>query len=96
MTQFKGSKGKWLLSESKSHNHETKINTKTHRICEVKHYDSQIDKELFEPTKEEGKYNALLISKAPELLGMLEDIVNYGGVANFDKIKQLIKEATEL
>lgn len=44
----------------------------------------------------EWEANALLISKAPEMFEMLENIVNYGGVANFDKIEQLLKEATQL
>ena len=43
-----------------------------------------------------AKTDATLFSKAPEMLEMLKEIVKYGGVANFDNIKQLIKEATEL
>lgn len=52
---------------------------------------------------DESKANALLISKAPEMLEMLIDFVETyesGGVINneyyIDKFKQLIKEATEL
>lgn len=43
--------------------------------------------------------DALLISKAPEMLDMLKDILdcyNSGDVYHEYKIKQLIKEATEL
>jgi hypothetical protein len=52
---------------------------------------------------EEREANALLISKAPEMLEMLEIIVNadfndgsWNYQACMDKARQLIKEATEL
>lgn len=63
--ETKFTKGKWLLetnSESASF-----INTSTHRIAEAKHYSTIIDDVLLEPTVEEGRANALLISKAPEM-----------------------------
>jgi len=53
-------------------------------------------------TKEEAQANALLISKAPEMLEMLKDIIftwnNNGNFDNeyFSNIQKLIKEATEL
>jgi hypothetical protein len=83
MTQFKGTEGKWKMFKEFSKCYS--VESDSYIICNT------VTK-LY-PT---DKANALLISKAPELLEMLEDIVNYGGVANFDKIKQLIKEATEL
>jgi hypothetical protein len=46
-----------------------------------------------------SKKDALLISKAPEMLEMLEKILEselLGGSAIEPKLKQLIKEATEL
>lgn len=54
-------------------------------------------------TREEAQANALLISKAPEMLEMMVDFVETcesEGVVNTDyyvnKFKKLIKEATEL
>lgn len=52
-------------------------------------------------TDEEAKANALLISKAPEMLGMLKQCVEtleFGGQIGFTymEAKQLIKEATEI
>lgn len=47
----------------------------------------------------EDRYNALLISKAPEMLEMLEYLVENDYIANLEnvqKVKQLIEEATEL
>ena len=42
-------------------------------------------------------YDALLISKAPEMLEMLEKLVNtYELLGISNEVKQLIKEATEL
>jgi hypothetical protein len=43
-----------------------------------------------------NKYDALLISKAPELLEMLKDIKDYLGSDKREQVEQLIKEATEL
>lgn len=98
--KFKGTKGRWLMDLDKSHIHETKINTKEYRICEVKHYSSKIHKTLLECTIEEGKYNALLISKAPEMLEMLKGLLNESNDIVHSEIKKdiekLIKEATEL
>ena len=48
---------------------------------------------------EEAKANALLISKAPEMLEMLNDILeaqDSGETFHSYKIEQLIKEATKL
>ena len=53
-------------------------------------------------TENEAKANAKLISKAPEMLEMLEETLNewgtdnYIGTYHYEKIKQLIKEATEI
>lgn len=44
---------------------------------------------------EESKANALLISKAPEMLEMLERILKDNVIPNLD-ISELIKQATEL
>lgn len=80
MTNFKGTKGKWTVTL----NRNAVIAEFPNQICSMEKSNPQILE------------NGLLISKAPEMLEMLERIVEYGGVANFDHIKQLIKEATEL
>jgi hypothetical protein len=54
-------------------------------------------------TNEEAKANALLISKAPEMLEMLEKVLNLNNSAKehisekfFSDVEQLIKEATKI
>ena len=44
----------------------------------------------------ERNYNALLISKAPDMLEMLTNVKDYLASDVRDKVEQLIKEATEL
>jgi hypothetical protein len=88
--EFKGTKGKWLVKEHNAFSGEYYLRTKDNDV-EV----------------EEDKYNALLISKAPEMLEMLNDLhgrIDFSweawgsneGIELSNKIKQLIKEATEL
>jgi hypothetical protein len=90
MTQFKGTKGKWKAFNQGPHwNNPVIDNWEIHWSedgeCVVDHvYD---------------KYDALLISKAPEMLEMLNEIIEtelLGGSTIESKIKQLIKEATEV
>ena len=88
--EFKGTKDKWHvlkidLSDYKSISIGSPINNKV--ICHMT---------LGGSVNNTDEYNALLISKAPEMLEMLQIIVDYGGVANFNNIKKLIKKATEL
>jgi hypothetical protein len=57
--------------------------------------------EYSEGITDEIKANALLISKAPEMLEMLKDLLASWETGNFESeqfvyVKQLIKEATEL
>lgn len=97
--EFKGTKGKW-------------------RECQSKDGDIVSDQGKREPSKnvcfldirkERNKYDALLISKAPEMLELLKSVSelqkdNYGNgtkthLAMIKKVKEideLIKEATEL
>jgi len=91
--KFKGTKGKWTICKKNSLL-ETDIESDTYRIAEVKHYNAKISNKI-DPTQEEGKYNALLISKAPEILEMLELLTNYYSADNIEKAKKLIEEATE-
>jgi len=93
---FKGTKGKWHIEnlhapkEGKYPAFEIDISTETEEnMCTVWYA------ELF---AEEAKANALLISKAPEILQMLERARKALLMVDplSDEIEQLIKEATEL
>jgi hypothetical protein len=95
MTEFKGTKGKWAVLQTDEVESHLDIAINTERedcVCWVY---SKFDYQDFN-----GKANALLISKAPEMLEMLEKLepifreLNVVGLAN--EIEQLIKEATEV
>lgn len=87
--EFKGSKGKWNLDENQ-------VIVKKEIgdwVCALYHTDIT--------TKEESKYNGLLISKAPEMLEMLVKITNSNPIhEGYHELKlqaiQLIKESTEM
>ena len=100
--EFKGTKGKWYIEnlhapkEGKYPAFEIDISTETEEnMCTVWYA------ELF---AEEAKANALLISKAPEMLEMLIGFVERWDFVNphlfynaeIEQARQLIKEATEL
>lgn len=107
MIEFKGTKGIWEITKECSNGiveEELAINIKSNEdlmfdICAV-----WVDLH----TREEAKANALLISKAPEMLEMLNillyDYKNYIQNISQDshrnnrinEIEQLIKQATEL
>ena len=84
--EFKGTKGKWYITKDNNVFSDGKM---------IFAHQSNFN-------NEETKANALLISKAPEMLEMLELILNEKGLeqivhANLiHNAKQLIKEATEL
>jgi hypothetical protein len=92
--EFKGTKGKWehykplhIGSDNVSFGDQTGFNP----YIEIWHCQFE--------NKEEAKANALLISKAPEMLEMLKKIFfgnDYKNPSLHMEIKQLIKEATEL
>jgi hypothetical protein len=96
--EFKGTKGKWKIKDIKS-TLETEINTSEYRIAKVKHYKG---KNFNDPIEKEAKFNALLISKAPEMLDYLMDAINENKSGEkisdgwFKNVEQLIKEATKL
>lgn len=79
MSNKKYTKGKWKIREeldSAFKDYETNIIAGRTRIAEVKHYNDGKDERFRnDPLIEEGKANALLISKAPEMLEMLEKVV---------------------
>lgn len=91
--EFKGTKGSWIL--------KPKINRIIvgESIADVWGFDAHID----DKSNREMKANALLISKAPEMLEMLKSFVNdfdNGLIEDYqiprDRFEQLIKQATEL
>ena len=98
--EFKGTKGKWFIDNEESHIMTNGI------YCNVISTEKIISLADVYGDDEEAKANALLISKAPEMLVMLKEIykIENGAFAlrSFDinllkfKIEQLIKEATKI
>lgn len=96
--EFKGTKGKWKIKDIKS-TLETEINSSEYRIAKVKHYKG---KNFNDPIEKEAKANALLISKAPEMLELLinftkaiPDNGRWDYQSCMSEAHKLIKEATE-
>ena len=98
MEQFKGTKGKWSVWGQDIV--ITKEDVEDDVIC---------IKPQIKSSQKNWEANALLISKAPEMLEMLDSIIQCSSsICNdsgegmiidfetFDEIQQLIKEATEL
>lgn len=71
--EFKGTKGEWVAKIGSEL--ETSVNTSKKRIAAVKHYESQVDDVLKEPSLQEGRANAKLIAAAPDLLEALNNLV---------------------
>ena len=100
--EFKGTKAPWYINHTRSHIYETKIVCGDIRIAEAKHYNDEVtDDWKDDPTFEEGRANALLISKAPEMLEAIEttieELAEINALSNLrEYLKQLIKEATEI
>jgi hypothetical protein len=98
--EFKGTKGKWVMHKT----HDVKYEQPVYEIDD----DSTTEfvtiwsgVNIGEEIPEEIRANALLISKAPELLDMLKDIYQMGIGAvlseqHIEAIEQLIKESTDL
>jgi thiaminase len=98
MEKFKGTKGKWNISTDDKGNHYMNVSG-NYEFVKIYSGDSDFIVKM-------QKANALLISKAPEMLEMLDKIVFL--TDNFQvsfqdfkerynlEIKQLIKEATEI
>jgi len=91
---FKGTKGKWVLKTFPEGQISVRNEIDTRKICvpRVQNY-------------EESLANLLLISKAPQMLEILQKIVSnwkFGNQENFimadaiNNAEQLIKEATEI
>jgi hypothetical protein len=86
MSNFRGTKGKWKLAENE-YGYYTSIRNldESIKVCT-----SRVN------NQNESNANLLLISKAPEMLEMLEKIFDEKEVESFKDLEQLIKEATEL
>jgi hypothetical protein len=92
MSEFKGTKGKWKLST---------IITYGRQMVDLGEFKGSVDVWCHSGdsmTKEEAQANALLISKAPEMLEMLKNIFeDYDyAIDNWQELEQIIKEATEI
>ena len=98
---FKGTQGKWYIEgepcESGNEYHgsfDIITNEREQVVSQVAAYS------FFGQTLETSKYNALLISKAPEMLEVLQWLLELRDtgmeIGQWDKVHQLIKEATEL
>ena len=90
---FKGTRGKWRKFQLPNGN--MKI------TCDDWREFAEIEFKHWQNTEERRKqclYNALLISKAPEMLELLQSLVSseMTPLAIRKQAKQLIKEATEL
>jgi hypothetical protein len=96
MSEFKGTQGDWEFSMCQI-SEQININSGLINIANVFSYDVLCG----ENDIEETKANALLISKAPQMLEMLKQCVTHLQEHDLhgkfeEEIKQLIKEATEL
>ena len=102
MTEFKGTKRKWNIEGTPYLNEHSKENDGSFDIrnqrrtlvCQCSAYSFFGIKSI-----EEAHYNALLISKAPEMLKMLKYLIKDDQLSSASMTKQvinLIKEATEL
>lgn len=94
MSKFKGTNGKWevLITDVVDSHLDIAINSEL-SDCVAWVYSASDYKDV------NGLANALLISKAPEMLEMLNRISNdklWGTDEDFKELKQLIKQATEL
>lgn len=105
MSEFKGTKGKWKYLHSESKDAWNVIGAqlgsryKIARCPYLQNIDFSI--EYNEQEKTEQKANALLISKAPEMLELLNKVKFYAEVHGmqsdlYNEIEQLIKQATEI
>jgi hypothetical protein len=101
--EFKGTKEKWFIDNEESHIMTNGI------YCNVISTEKTISLADVYGDDEEAQANALLISKAPEMLEMLQSVLklqkeNYGNgmkthvamITKSKEIEQLIKEATEI
>lgn len=94
--EFKGTKGKWVLV-----NDFNDLESEKSESIASFHWNYEDYHTTMVKNEIEGKHNALLISKAPEMLEMLKELINCNPLHkgyHEKKLKaiKLIKEATEL
>ncbi len=91
MSEFKGTKGKWNVKNIAYDKQWIDVSSEKGIIARTFYGN-------MEPivTDKESEANALLISKATEMLEMLKDVKDYLGSDKRKEVEQLIKEATEL
>lgn len=98
--EFKGTKGKWLMTHPKGSNGFLYVGLRPNEGNIATCYTVDADSARFRNVTIETKANALLISKAPEMLEMLKEVKSRlkgnGFPSLTAKIEQLIKEATEI
>jgi len=94
MSEFKGTKGKWTISKSRN-GHALISGDDWEDFCKIYRITDGGD---FDKSGEMQLANAKLIACAPEMLEMLEDILEGIKGNNFEisanEIEQLIKKAT--
>ena len=86
--EFKGAKGKWIIDKEESFTNEHGIEVfsiSNESTTVVGIADVYLD-----------EANALLISKAPEMLEMLIEVLKNKSDVDYNKIHQLVMEATEI
>ena len=94
--KFKGTKGKWYLQNN------TDAYTNIIRCDDGEAFQSLYIASTNQSSDAKKRYNALLMSKAPEMLEMLQNVVDWYHTdydpdpLDIHLIEQLIKEATEL
>lgn len=91
--EFKGTKGKWTLYKTNK-GHYKLSGEKWINFCKI----YAITKDNSFEDDKETQANALLISKAPEMLELLTQLRDTEdfGIAEVEQITELIKQATEL
>ena len=96
--EFKGTKGKWRLVTKDENIIFGGLDNYNSIVAGCGYYDSYETNLGFSISGYISKENALLISKAPEMLELLQSLVSseMTPLAIRKQAKQLIKEATEL
>lgn len=100
MSEFKGTEGKWLKHVTPKHKIGVLIGNRFLQLGTIYEEDCLVAS----CCKTEEHANALLISKAPEMLEMLKELlidlqseaISTSMNDTINRTKQLIKEATEL
>ena len=93
MSEFKFTKGKWSANKLSILNENSRVITQCY-LMTFEH-----DKRGRQIPDTIGYSNALLISKAPEMLEVLNELISGNRLlleTDYKKIEQLIKEATQL